>query len=89
MVMVMLVRATEAPAQPPDCVARGTFVFTLAEGSGFLYLLADGRAEMAFIPASKPLFSVDPGSLEAGSAGAPSSSGPVTAPVRLATRPSP
>jgi hypothetical protein len=46
MLMVMLVRATDAPAQRPDCVARGTYVFTLAEGFGELELLADGRAEM-------------------------------------------
>jgi hypothetical protein len=46
MLMVMLVRATDAPAQQPDCVARGTYVFTLAEGFGGLELLADGRVEM-------------------------------------------
>src|SRR5712692_49362 len=50
MVMVMLVRATDAPAQRPDCVARGTFVFTLAEGFGRLDLLADGSAEMVLAP---------------------------------------
>ena len=50
MLMVMLVRATDAPAQRPDCVARGTYVFTLAEGFGGLELLADGRAEMTLIP---------------------------------------
>ena len=50
MLMVMLVRATDAPAQPPDCVARGTFIFTLAGGFGRLDLLADGRAEMALVP---------------------------------------
>jgi hypothetical protein len=50
MVMVMLVRATDAPAQRPDCVARGTFVFTLAEGFGNLELRADGSAEMLLVP---------------------------------------
>lgn len=49
MLIVTLVRATDAPAQQPDCVARGTFVFTLAEGYGGLELSADGRAEMTLI----------------------------------------
>jgi hypothetical protein len=50
MLMVMLVRATDAPAQRPDCVARGSYVFTLAEGFGGLELRADGSAEMTLIP---------------------------------------
>ena len=50
MLIMMLVRATDAPAQRPDCVARGTFVFTLAEGFGGLELRADGSAEMTLIP---------------------------------------
>ena len=50
MLIMMLVRATDAPAQRPDCVARGTYVFTLAEGFGRLELLTDGGAEMTLIP---------------------------------------
>src|SRR6266849_2780650 len=50
MLIMLLVRATDAPAQRPDCVARGTFVFTLAEGFGGLELRADGSAEMTLIP---------------------------------------
>ncbi|HMH50049.1 MAG TPA: hypothetical protein VK548_07435 [Candidatus Acidoferrum sp.] len=50
MLIMMLVRATDAPAQRPDCVARGTYVFTLAEGFGGLELRADGSAEMTLIP---------------------------------------
>jgi hypothetical protein len=50
MFIMMLVRATDAPAQRPDCVARGTYVFTLAEGFGGLELRADGSAEMTLIP---------------------------------------
>jgi hypothetical protein len=48
--MAMLLRPTEAPAQRPDCVAKGTFVFTLAEGFGNLELRADGSAEMLLVP---------------------------------------
>jgi hypothetical protein len=50
MLIMMLVRATDAAAQRPDCVARGTFVFTLAEGFGNLELRADGSAEMLLVP---------------------------------------
>jgi hypothetical protein len=50
MLIMMLVLATDASAQRPDCVARGTFVFTLAEGFGGLELRADGSAEMTLIP---------------------------------------
>jgi hypothetical protein len=51
MLMVMLVRATDAPAQRPDCVARGTYVLTLAGGFGGLELRPDGSAELTLIPA--------------------------------------
>lgn len=37
-------------AEAASCGAVGSFVFTIAEGAGFLRLSADGRAEMDLVP---------------------------------------
>ncbi|MGH6690637.1 MAG: hypothetical protein ACREF4_08165 [Gammaproteobacteria bacterium] len=51
MILLTLMGTTEASAQPStDCTASGNFVFTLAEGSGFLSLSPDGGAETTLIP---------------------------------------
>lgn len=50
LVVVVLLLSVARPAQAASCGATGSFVFTLAEGAGFLRLFPDGRAEMDLVP---------------------------------------